>query len=423
MKSVMKTIKAFFGIFTITAALAVSTQAQPASSFVWTKLASLTSLPSGWSIYQPGMIDVNRGIIYSLSNDGIFWKYDIQSNLFTQLPVTGWPGVVGQKIYNPDENTIWLTLNGRGQVYRLPVTGGAVTLVGASGASTADYSNVGFWNSVTHKFSTVFGYGLGAVRNWRWEFGTNDSNWVQIEANTPGRAPWQRVIDGNGTATLDIGGQRLFVYGEMGNSTGNQGQLDAGFSNNGNQFDWLKDLWELDFKSNTWTNLIPLNTSIPIAGGIVYFPPKNILFMVNGYQIPANANPSVYVTGLWTFNVGQSTNWTQVVATGDVPNVADEVGFTANSFYDQNNQRIIHFNNAGVYALNLGPQIGLLKAVKPSFSYLAVGTNYQLQVSGDLNTWTNQGSAFTATNSSMVYPQYFDVANWNQLFFRLQLSP
>jgi hypothetical protein len=27
-----------------------------------------------------------------------------------------------------------------------------------------------------------------------------------------------------------------------------------------------------------------------------------------------------------------------------------------------------------------------------------------------LNSWTNSGSAFTATNSSEVYPQYFDVA-------------
>ena len=69
------------------------------------------------------------------------------------------------------------------------------------------------------------------------------------------------------------------------------------------------------------------------------------------------------------------------------------------------------------------PSVNLIKAVKPSFDYLFLGTNYQLQVSGDLNTWTNQGSAFTATNSSMVYTQYFDVDNWNQLFFRLQVAP
>jgi hypothetical protein len=76
-----------------------------------------------------------------------------------------------------------------------------------------------------------------------------------------------------------------------------------------------------------------------------------------------------------------------------------------------------------LYSYNTGSQVDLVKAVKPSFSYLRLGNNYQLQVSGDLNTWTNQGAAFTATNTSMVYPQYWDVANWNQLFFRLQLAP
>ena len=70
-----------------------------------------------------------------------------------------------------------------------------------------------------------------------------------------------------------------------------------------------------------------------------------------------------------------------------------------------------------------GLQAGLLKAVKPSFTDLFLGTNYQLQVSGDTQSWTNQGSPFTATSPTMIYPQYWDVDNWGQLFFRLQVSP
>jgi concanavalin A-like lectin/glucanase superfamily protein len=66
------------------------------------------------------------------------------------------------------------------------------------------------------------------------------------------------------------------------------------------------------------------------------------------------------------------------------------------------------------------PQIALLEAVVPSFSNLYVGTNYQLQISTNLSgTFTNYGSTFAATNSTMTYPQYFNVANWSQLFFRL----
>jgi hypothetical protein len=87
------------------------------------------------------------------------------------------------------------------------------------------------------------------------------------------------------------------------------------------------------------------------------------------------------------------------------------------------NRRLSSTEAQQLYFYESGSQVNLVKAVKPSFDYLRLGSNYQLQVSADLNTWTNQGSAFTATNTSMVYPQYWDVANWNQLFFRLQLAP
>ena len=76
-----------------------------------------------------------------------------------------------------------------------------------------------------------------------------------------------------------------------------------------------------------------------------------------------------------------------------------------------------------LFALESGARVDLMKAVKPSFSNLWIGTNYQLQVSGDMNTWTNHGSPFPATNTSMVYPQYWDVDNWGSLFFRLKTTP
>jgi hypothetical protein len=67
--------------------------------------------------------------------------------------------------------------------------------------------------------------------------------------------------------------------------------------------------------------------------------------------------------------------------------------------------------------------VTLVKAVKPAFDYLSVDTDYQLQVSNDLSTWTNHGSPFTATNTAMVYPEYWDVGDWDELFFRLQEAP
>ena len=104
-------------------------------------------------------------------------------------------------------------------------------------------------------------------------------------------------------------------------------------------------------------------------------------------------------------------------------------GQSANGSWEFANARI--YNRAlsqnevaQLYAIESTPSVGLAYAVKPTFSNLAIGTNYQLQVSTSLTgTFTNFGSPFTATTNYMVYPQYFDVAGWGQLFFRVKTSP
>jgi uncharacterized repeat protein (TIGR03803 family) len=63
---------------------------------------------------------------------------------------------------------------------------------------------------------------------------------------------------------------------------------------------------------------------------------------------------------------------------------------------------------------------GVSEAVKLSFSSLTVGLSYQLESSTNLNTWTNLGVPFQATNTNMAYPTNFDVNDSGQLFFRLQ---
>ena len=66
------------------------------------------------------------------------------------------------------------------------------------------------------------------------------------------------------------------------------------------------------------------------------------------------------------------------------------------------------------------PTLTLNKAVWLSFSNLMVGTNYQVQVSTNLNgAFSDYGQPFSATNSTMAYPAYWNVADWNNLFFRL----
>jgi hypothetical protein len=398
-----------------------ATQAQQDPTFVWTKLPGSTNMPSlngdtGWRSL-PGSMDQNHRIIYSLSANGVFWKYDIGSNLFTQLPVSGaWPGRVDTFIYNPDENAIWFTLYGRGQVFRLPVTGGAFTSVGASGASSDDFGDITFWNPVTHKFATFNGYGSMAVRNWRWEFGTTNSDWVQIEPNTPGRQPWPRS---GGSWTVDNIGQRVFHGGGEGNSSGQQGQVDAGFDYfcGDTRFDALRDLWLLDLKSNKWVNLIPLNTAIRHFGPLVYLPPQNMLLMINGQD---TTSVGAFVTGVWTFTIGQATNFTKATISGTIPDASADIEGASIPYYDSLSQRVLYFNTNGVYALSLtSPSPAPIITIQPvsqivnqgspaSFNVTASGTglNYQWQfnttnISGATNA--NYYIASATTNNSGNY--------------------
>jgi len=76
-----------------------------------------------------------------------------------------------------------------------------------------------------------------------------------------------------------------------------------------------------------------------------------------------------------------------------------------------------------LYLLEAPPLLNLKKAVYLDCPNLKVGTNYQLQVSSDLGDWTNYGTPFTATNSMWRSTDYWDVDDWNSLYFRFQVSP
>lgn len=142
----------------------------------------------------------------------------------------------------------------------------------------------------------------------------------------------------------------------------------------------------------------------------------------DGSSIRLYANGQSETNGIGPLNTQNSRLWIGAETLNDGGSFRD---FFKGSIDDIRiyNRALSTEEAAQLYANESGPRVSLIKAVKPSFSGLSLGTNYQLQVSGDLNNWTNQGSAFTATNTGMIYSQYWDVDNWGQLFFRLQVSP
>ncbi len=165
---------------------------------------------------------------------------------------------------------------------------------------------------------------------------------------------------------------------------------------------WVpQSTWAGSFTNGQWLHLVGIATA---SGSQLY---------VNGVLVST-------VTGLSVGNIGQTTamNIGRMAHFGwdSFDGRMDEVRIYNRALSATDVQQLYAYE----YAVEFKPIINLLKAVQPTFSNLIPGTNYQLQVSGDLNTWTNLGSAFTATTNNMTYPQYFNVNNWNQLFFRLQ---
>ena len=73
-----------------------------------------------------------------------------------------------------------------------------------------------------------------------------------------------------------------------------------------------------------------------------------------------------------------------------------------------------------LFALESVPVISIQKAVYLTSSNLRTGSNYVVQASTDLINWTNQGSTFTANTNTWQSTNYWNVPNWNQLFFRVQ---
>jgi len=75
---------------------------------------------------------------------------------------------------------------------------------------------------------------------------------------------------------------------------------------------------------------------------------------------------------------------------------------------------------AQLYAIESGPRVNFVKAFTTDYANLILGSNYQLQASTDLKTWTNYGAPFTATSVNYTNTAYQRIDNWGNLFFRLQ---
>ena len=137
----------------------------------------------------------------------------------------------------------------------------------------------------------------------------------------------------------------------------------------------------------------------------------NWIQLVNAPRPAGTALGYSYSTNLPASLMGSGQLWLQArLQTQGVNNMAQFLRYDASW----------RTNNCFDLKVRYDHTINIRKAVYLDTANLAVGSNYQLQVSTDLQSWTNQGAAFTATNSYWRSADIWDVESWEQLFFRLK---
>ena len=131
-------------------------------------------------------------------------------------------------------------------------------------------------------------------------------------------------------------------------------------------------------------------------------------FYVDGVETP-NSDPSTPLTPS-AFTIGSATG------ARFFNGAIDDVRIYNRALSDAEVQQLYQIESPGGGT----PHIDIKKAVYLTLSGLNIGYYYQIQVSSDLNNWTNFSSPFFSTTNTMTVTNYWNVDDWNQLFFRLR---
>jgi hypothetical protein len=244
-------------------------------------------------------------------------------------------------------------------------TTGAIT-------GTVTYTNGIFGQGACLNINDCIVFSMGALSQGTVEFWANADSFT----NNPNLTFVTADLWANNWSTFVIGvSQTDYVYSEY---------VD------------VKDVWQGMANGNT-SKSITTNTWHHYA---TTWGSQGFNFYVDGYLVYSNSATGGQYTPTASWQVGGNSE-------------AGNVGPGFNGIIDElrisNIQRVF----APV------PTPSLVKAVFLADSNLTVGSKYQVQVSPDLINWTNQGAAFTATNSYWLSSNYWLVSNWNQFFFRL----
>lgn len=198
---------------------------------------------------------------------GTLWRFDLRTDSWTQLPATNWPiGKYRKLIYDAPNHRLLTYWDGLGQVYSIPETGGAWVPEGTAPNLEEYYEAYGFFNPASRRLAVFAGYGFGNWKDTFWEWDGAGNQWLGMTQGTP--RPEPRFGHGPSTVAVDVAGKRAFLgQRSLGTAPGN-----------------YDDLWVVDLRTYTWTNLIGPSTgaSARLGSALAYAARTSTLYRFGG---------------------------------------------------------------------------------------------------------------------------------------------
>lgn len=381
----------------------------------WTELKEGGELPYVDDMYTDNMYDFSSSLYDPIQNcvymgyadvptsvAGL-WKYDLNTNQFTEYPITNMPSHDCSMVTLDQVNNRIIMIDVHDQtIYAVSTTGGALTLLGGGGIySWSMFGRSHFQNPYTNNPVIMNGYGGYTVKNPVMEYNLATSTWI---TRFPDRSdqPWRRA---SASITTNADKSKVFMFGGFAKQSGSQaGNQDPGFlpwASDIGYWNWQRDLWALDLSTWQWTNLLgPNSSSITSEGSICYIDSSNTIIMIGGYiPAPVWGNAPVYVGNVYQYRLGVDVGFNQIPVTGQIPPVPPTANYSDGAaIFDATNNRIVYFRYDGIWALNLNGinfQASITEGLAPLQTTFEITAGYE---SSSIVSWDFENDGIYDSN-------------------------
>ncbi len=207
---------------------------------------------------------------------------------------------------------------------------------------TIRQSHSAIYDPVNKRMIVFGGTNPSSVFNDLYSLDLSTYVWTQLSpGGTLPNVRWNHTAIYNPTdsSMVVFAGRQLFTGAYK--TTGQIDTIDYNIANSGGTLSsvqaastWFNDLWKLDLKTLTWSQIIPAGTLPPVreCHTATYIPDVNYMLVYAGY-----ANWEC-LGDLWKYDFA-SNSWTEITVSGDAPLPKS----SHSAFYDGENNRLITF--------------------------------------------------------------------------------